>query len=110
MPRAPKILEYNKMKAADLKKLCEQRDIQCKLIVKDMVEALKLEEEGKWIFHTEQEKLKRGGYIIKIDYRNKEHLIKMGQLVDKGLSRRMEIYSMYRVWYKMETEFIQSQN
>lgn len=110
MPRAPKILEYNKMKAADLKKLCEQRDIQCKLIVKDMVEALKLEEEGKWVFHTEQEKLKRGGYIIKIDYRNKEHLIKMGQLVDKGLSRRMEIYSMYRVWYKMETEFIQSQN
>lgn len=110
MPRAPKILEYNKMKASDLKKLCEQRDIQCKLIVKDMVEALKLEEEGKWVFHTEQEKLKRGGYIIKIDYRNKEHLIKMGQLVDKGLSRRMEIYSMYRVWYKMETEFIQSQN
>jgi hypothetical protein len=110
MPRAPKILEYNKMKAADLKKLCEQRDIQCKLIVKDMVEALKLEEEGKWVFHTEQEKLKRGGYIIKIDYRNKEHLIKMGQLVEKGLSRRMEIYSMYRVWYKMETEFIQSQN
>lgn len=110
MPRAPKILEYNKMKAADLKKLCEQRDIQCKLIVKDMVEALKSEEEGKWVFHTEQEKLKRGGYIIKIDYRNKEHLIKMGQLVDKGLSRRMEVYSMYRVWYKMETEFIQSQN
>lgn len=110
MPRAPKILEYNKMKAVDLKKLCEQRDIQCKLIVKDMVEALKLEEEGKWVFHTEQEKLKRGGYIIKIDYRNKEHLIKMGQLVEKGLSRRMEIYSMYRVWYKMETEFIQSQN
>lgn len=110
MPRAPKILEYNKMKATDLKKLCEQRDIQCKLIVKDMVEALKLEEEGKWVFHTEQEKLKRGGYIIKIDYRNKEHLIKMGHLVEKGLSRRMETYSMYRVWYKTETEFIQSQN
>ena len=52
MPRAPKILEYNKMKATDLKKLCEQRDIQCKLIVKDMVEAIKWEEEGKCVFHT----------------------------------------------------------
>lgn len=108
MPRAPKIVEYNKMKAQDLKKLCEQRDIQCKLVVKEMVEALKLEEEGKWIFHTEQEKLKKGGYVIKIDYRNKEQLVKMGQLVEKGISRRMDVYSMYRLWFRMEDEFIKS--
>jgi hypothetical protein len=108
MPRAPKIIEYNKMKAQDLKKLCEQRDIQCKLVVKEMVEALKLEEEGKWIFHTEQEKLKKGGFVIKIDYRNKEQLVKMGQLVEKGISRRMDVYSMYRLWFRMEDEFIKS--
>lgn len=108
MPRAPKIIEYNKMKAQDLKKLCEQRDIHCKLVVKEMVDALKLEEEGKWIFHTEQEKLKKGGYVIKIDYRNKEHLVKMGQLVEKGISRRMDMYSMYRLWFRMEDEFIKS--
>jgi hypothetical protein len=96
------------MKAQDLKKLCEQRDIQCKLVVKEMVEALKLEEEGKWIFHTEQEKLKKGGYVIKIDYRNKEQLVKMGQLVEKGISRRMDVYSMYRLWFRMEDEFIKS--
>ena len=108
MPRAPKIIEYNKMKAQDLKKLCEQRDIQCKLVVKEMVDALKLEEEGKWIFHTEQEKLKKGGYVIKIDYRNKEQLVKMGQLVEKGISRRMDVYSMYRLWFRMEDEFIKS--
>jgi hypothetical protein len=108
MPRAPKIIEYNKMKAQDLKKLCEQRDIQCKLVVKEMVEALKLEEEGKWIFHTEQEKLKKGGYVIKIDYRNKEQLVKMGQLVEQGISRRMDVYSMYRLWFRMEDEFIKS--
>ena len=108
MARAPKIVEYNKMKVQDLKKLCEQRDIQCKLVVKEMVEALKLEEEGKWIFHTEQEKLKKGGYVIKIDYRNKEQLVKMGLLVEKGISRRMEVYSMYRLWFRMEDEFIKS--
>ena len=108
MPRAPKIVEYNKMRAQDLKKLCEQRDIQCKLVVKEMVESLKLEEEGKWIFHTEQEKLKKGGYVIKIDYRNKEQLVKMGQLVEKGISRRMDVYSMYRLWFRMEDEFIKS--
>jgi hypothetical protein len=96
------------MRAQDLKKLCEQRDIQCKLVVKEMVEALKLEEEGKWIFHTEQEKLKKGGYVIKIDYRNKEQLVKMGQLVEKGISRRMDVYSMYRLWFRMEDEFIKS--
>jgi hypothetical protein len=96
------------MKAQDLKKLCEQRDIQCKLVVKEMVEALKLEEEGKWIFHTEQEKLKKGGFVIKIDYRNKEQLVKMGQLVEKGISRRMDVYSMYRLWFRMEDEFIKS--
>jgi hypothetical protein len=96
------------MRAQDLKKLCEQRDIQCKLVVKEMVESLKLEEEGKWIFHTEQEKLKKGGYVIKIDYRNKEQLVKMGQLVEKGISRRMDVYSMYRLWFRMEDEFIKS--
>jgi len=105
MARAPKILDYSKMKAPELKKLCEQREIQCKLIVKDMVEALKLEEIGKWVFHTEQVKQK-GGYIVKIDYRNKEHLIRMGQLVEKKIARRMEVYSMYRLWYKMDEEFI----
>jgi len=34
----------------------------------------------------------------------------MGQLIEKGLSRRMNIYSMFKIWYKMESEFIQSQN
>ena len=107
MPRAQKILDYNRMKAVELKKLCEQRDIQCKPLVKEMIEALKLEEQGKWVFHIEQEKLKKGGgYIIKIDYRNKEHLIRMGQLVEKKIARRMEVYSMYRLWYKMDEEFI----
>ena len=95
MPRAPKILEYNKMKAGELKKLCEQRDIQCKPLIKEMVEALKLEDEGKWVFHTEQQKQKKGGYIIKIDYRNREHLIKMGQLIDKKLAKRLDIYSIF---------------
>ena len=106
MPGAQKILDYNKMKASELKKLCEQREIQCNLIVKDMVEALKLEENGKWIFHTEQVKQKGSGYIIKIDYRNKEHLIRIGQLVEKKIAKRMEVYSMYRLWYKMDEEFI----
>jgi hypothetical protein len=110
MPRAPKILDYNKMKAPELKKLCEQREIQCKMVVKDMVEALKLEEQGRWVFHTEQEKLKKGGYIVKIDYRNKEHLIKMGQWVEKGLSRRMDVYSMCRLWYRTNDEFFIQQN
>ena len=108
MPRAQKILEYNKMKAAELKKLCEQRDIQCKPLVKEMIEDLKLEEQGKWVFHIEQEKLKRGGYIIKIDYRSREHLIRMGQLVDKKIARKMDVYSMYRLWYRMDEEFIKS--
>lgn len=108
MPRAQKILDYNRMKAAELKKLCEQRDIQCKPLVKEMIEALKLEEQGKWVFHIEQEKLKRGGYIIKIDYRSREHLIRMGQLVDKKIARKMDVYSMYRLWYRMDEEFIKS--
>lgn len=110
MARAPKVLEYNKMKAPELKKLCEQRDIQCKMVVKDMVEALKLEEQGKWVFHTEQEKLKKGGYLIKIDYRNKEDLIKMSALVEKKLSKRLDVYSMNRLWFKMDDEFIKTQN
>jgi hypothetical protein len=110
MPGAQKILDYNKMKASELKKLCEQREIQCKMVVKDMVDALKLEEKGEWIFHTEQIKQKNGGFIVKIDYRNKNQLIKMGQLVEKKISRRLEVYSMYRLWFKVEQEFRSGSN
>ena len=108
MPRVPKVVEYNKMKAPELKKLCEQRDIRCRPLIKDMVEALRLEEQGKWVFHTEQEKLKRGGYLIKIDYRNKEDLIRMGTLIEKKMSKRLDTYSMCRIWFKMDEEFIKT--
>lgn len=108
MARTPKVIDYNKMKAPELKKLCEQRDIECKPIIKDMVEALKLEEEGKWIFHTEQIKQKNGGYLIKIDFRNKEDLIRMGNLVEKNLAKKLNTYSTFKLWFKVDDEFIRT--
>jgi hypothetical protein len=32
----------------------------------------------------------------------------MGQLVDKKIASKMDVYSMYRLWYRMDEEFIKS--
>jgi len=47
-------MDYNKLKVDQLKKECDKREIVCKQTREEMIKALKLHDEDKWIFHTLQ--------------------------------------------------------
>jgi hypothetical protein len=99
-------MDYNKLKVDQLKKECDKREIVCKQTREEMIKALKLHDEDKWIFHTLQKKLKNGGYYIQIDFRNTKELIEMGKLVEKKLAVNMKIYATKRLYFRTENEFI----
>jgi hypothetical protein len=101
-------MDYNKLKVDQLKKECDKREIVCKETREEMIKALKLYNEDKWIFHTLQKKLKHGGYHVQIDIRNTKELIEMGKLVEKKLATNLKIYATKRLYFKTENEFIPS--
>ena len=71
-----------------------------------MINSLILDYQGKWIYHTTQLKQKNGSYIIQIDYRNKTQMIEMSKNVEKRFCQSMGVYSVGKIWYKCENEFI----
>jgi hypothetical protein len=83
-----------------------KRDIVCKQTKEEMINSLILDDQGKWIYHTTQIKQKNGGYIVQIDYRNKMQLIEMSKNVEKRFCQTMGVYSVGKIWYKCENEFI----
>ena len=100
------MIDYKKLKVDQLKKECLQRDIVCKQTKEEMINSLILDDQGKWIYHTTQLKQKNGSYIIQIDYRNKTQMIEMSKKVEKRFCQSMGVYSVGKIWYKCENEFI----
>jgi hypothetical protein len=100
------MIDYKKLKVEQLKKECLKRDIVCKQTKEEMINSLILDDQGKWIYHTTQIKQKNGGYIVQIDYRNKMQLIEMSKNVEKRFCQTMGVYSVGKIWYKCENEFI----
>ena len=100
------MIDYKKLKVDQLKKECLQRDIVCKQTKEEMINSLILDDQGKWIYHTTQLKQKNGSYIIQIDYRNKTQMIEMSKNVEKRFCQSMAVYSVGKIWYKCENEFI----
>ena len=100
------MIDYKKLKVDQLKKECLQRDIVCKQTKEEMINSLILDDQGKCIYHTTQLKQKNGSYIIQIDYRNKTQMIEMSKNVEKRFCQSMGVYSVGKIWYKCENEFI----
>jgi hypothetical protein len=92
--------DYQKMKTPDLKKEIDNRDIKCKMVREDMINQLTLQDNEKYIYETLIEKNKSGSSNVGIDIHNTAELIEMGRLVEKGLAKRLGVYSAKRVWYE----------
>lgn len=88
------------MKTPDLKKEIDNRDIKCKMVREDMINQLTLQDNEKYIYETLIEKNKSGSSNVGIDIHNTAELIEMGRLVEKGLAKRLGVYSAKRVWYE----------
>jgi hypothetical protein len=96
--------EYEKLRLDVLQKLIELRSIPYKIYKKEndtkngIIELLKKDDEGKFIFETTYEK-SDGGYVVGVDIRNKKHMIEINKLIEKKEARRLDRYSDNRLQY-----------
>lgn len=100
------MVDYRKLKVEDLKKECVARDIICKPTKQEIIKTLTLDDQGKLIYHTTQVKQKNGNYIVQIDYRNKLQLIQMSKNIEKKFCQSMGVFSLKKIWYRCDSEFI----
>lgn len=99
-----KEVEYESLRLDVLQKVIDLRSIPYKIYKKEkdtknsIIELLKLDDQGKFIFETTHEKYDNG-FIIGIDHRNKKHLSEIAKLVDKKEAHKLSRYSDNRLQY-----------
>jgi hypothetical protein len=97
-------VEYESLRLDVLQKIIELRSIPYKIYKKEkdtkngIVELLKQDDEGKFIFETTYEKVD-GGYVIGVDLRNKKHMSEINKLIEKKEAHRLDRYSDNRIQY-----------
>jgi hypothetical protein len=97
-------IEYESLRLDVLQKIIEFRSIPYKIYKKDkdtknsIIEMLKQDDDGKFIFETTYEK-SDNGYIVGIDLRNKKHISEINKLIEKKDARRLDRYSDNRLQY-----------
>ena len=96
--------EYEKLRLDVLQNLIELRSIPYKIYKKEsdtkngIIQLLKQDDEGKFIFETTYEK-SDSGYIVGVDLRNKKHMTEINKLIEKKEARRLDRYSDNRLQY-----------
>lgn len=96
--------EYEKLRLDVLQQLIELRSIPFKIYKKEsdtknhIIELLKLDDSGKYIFETTTEKVE-GGYIIGIDGRNQKHMSEISKLIEKKEAYKLNRYCDNRLQY-----------
>ena len=92
-----KPINYEKLRPDILKGLIEDRFIECKQNKTDMIRHLILDDEDKYIRQLTCEK-RDNEYLIGIDVKDGDNLIKMGKLVEKSLSK-WGFFCCERIYY-----------
>lgn len=101
-------VDYNKLRQDVLEKLVYSRGIECKMTKKDMINNLKLFDEGKYVeptYTTLYEK-SNGGFNVGVDIKNQSELIQLGKLVEKKEAKCLNRYSDNRIWYWSKIKLI----
>ena len=73
--------DYSKLTKDQLEILVDGRGIECKYKISEMIRLLELDDIGKYVRETTQEK-EDNGYLIGIDINNGKHLSEMGSRVE----------------------------
>lgn len=94
-----KEIEYEKLRLDVLKKFKDERDIDCKDTKEEIIKALRLDDDGKYIRPTTYEKISTDKYVVGIDLKNEQHLREMGRLVEKKEAYCMHMYASHRIHY-----------
>lgn len=97
--------DYSKLSKYDLEVLVDGRGIECKYKISEMIRLLELDDIGKYVRPTTQEK-EDEGYLVGIDLRNGKHLAEMGSRVEKKTAISLNRYSFGRLYYMTVEKFI----
>jgi Na+-transporting NADH:ubiquinone oxidoreductase subunit NqrA len=90
--------EYENLRLDVLRRLIDDRGIECKDKKDDMINNLKLFDEGKYIRETTYKK-EGEGFIVGIDITNKKHLQEIAKLIDKKEAKTLNRYCDNRLQY-----------
>lgn len=99
-----KEIEYETLRLDVLQKLIDLRSLPYKVYKKEkdtkngIIEMLKLDDAGKYIFETTYER-SGGGYIVGIDVRNQKHIHEMSKLIEKKEALRLNRFCDNRIQY-----------
>lgn len=99
-----KEIEYETLRLDVLQKLIELRSLPYKIYKKEkdtknnIIEILKLDDDGKYIFDTIYEK-SDDGFIVGIDIRNQKHIQEISKLIERKDARRLDRYCDNRKQY-----------
>lgn len=98
------ITDYENLRLDVLIKLIDLRSIPYKKYKKDndtkkhIIELLKLDDVGKYIWETTYEKSEKG-FIIGVDIRNEKHIKELSKLIEKKEAKFLDRYSDNRLQY-----------
>jgi hypothetical protein len=104
-------IEYETLRLDVLQKIIDLRSLPYKVYKKEkdtkngIIETLRLDDDGKFIFETTYEK-SNGGFIVGIDMRNKKHMEEIHKLIEKKIAHKMSRYSDNRLQYWSEQKLI----
>jgi hypothetical protein len=99
-------IDYEKLRLDILQKLIDERGISCKSKKDEIIKYLKMDDEGKYIRETINEKNDKNIFLVGIDIKNQKHLIEIGNLIFKKEASRLNRYSDNRIWYKSNQKLI----
>ena len=90
--------EYENLRLDVIRRLIDERGIECKDKKDEMINNLKLYDEGKYFRETTYKK-EGDGFIVGIDMSNKKHLQDIARLVEKKEARCLSRYCDNRLQY-----------
>jgi len=96
--------EYETLRLDVLQKLIDLRSIPYKIYKKEkntktaIIELLKQDDNGKYIWETTYEK-SENGFIVGIDIKNQKQILEITKLIDKKEARRLDRYCDNRLHY-----------
>lgn len=90
--------EYENLRIDVLRRLVDERGIECRDKKDEMVVNLQLHDQGKYVLETTYRK-DGDGFIVGIDLHNKKHLGEIARLVEKKEAKFLNRFCDNRIQY-----------
>lgn len=97
--------EYESLRLDVIRRLIDERGIECKDKRDEMITYLKLYDEGKYVRETTYKK-DGDGFIVGIDMANRKHLQEIAKLIEKKEAKTLNRYCDNRLQYHSKQKLL----